>query len=167
MPPKNMESSTFTYARPPRNRPTARFARLTIFEEISPALMNSPIRMKNGMDSSEKLFAPSIIWRIITEKFVPVTSALPSVESSMAKQIGTLKINRPMNPPMRMIPASTSVIGPLPPFAWRPRPPDRCSRSPFRNRADRRDPEFRAGRAGSQTPSRSRPPGWADTATRC
>ena len=112
MPPKNMESSTFTYARPPRKRPTTRFARPTIFSEMPPAPMNSPITMKNGMESSEKLFAPSIIWRIMTDRLVSITSADASVASSMAKETGTLSSISSAKPPIRMMPASVVMMPP-------------------------------------------------------
>ena len=85
--------------------------------------MNSPITIKNGIESSEKLFAPSTIWRTSTEKFVPVTIALPSVESSIAKEIGTRSSSKSTNPPIKTKPANVAVvISSPPPSSWRQRP---------------------------------------------
>ena len=72
--------------------------------------MNSPMTMKNGMERSEKLFAPSTIWRTSTEKFVPVISALASVESSIANETGIFAASIRAKPPMRTMPASISVM---------------------------------------------------------
>ena len=110
MPPKNIELRQFTYAKPPRKRPTARFARSMILSEMPPAPMISPIRMKNGMESSEKLLTPSTIWRTSAEKFVPVTSAQPSVESSIAKDTGTRSSISAIKPPMSTIAARVAVV---------------------------------------------------------
>lgn len=52
-PPKNMESTTLTMARPPGIQPTNTFASPTMFDDIEPMLINSPISMKQGTASSE------------------------------------------------------------------------------------------------------------------
>ena len=104
IPPKNMESRQFTYARPPRKRPTARFARSTILSEIWPAAMISPMTMKNGMASMVKLLTPSIIILTIVVGLVPGTNAVDAiVEMSIANVTGTLKAIRRKKPPMSTI----------------------------------------------------------------
>ena len=77
---------------------------------MPPAPMISPIRIKNGMESSEKLFTPSTIWRTSTEKFVPVISAQPSVESSIAKDTGTRISISAIKPPISTIAARVAVV---------------------------------------------------------
>jgi hypothetical protein len=65
MPPKNIEASTFTWAKPPRTRPTNTFENSTRRREIPPLPMISPARMKKGIARSEKELTPlTVLWMI-------------------------------------------------------------------------------------------------------
>ena len=59
IPPKNMLSMTLTMASPPGSLPTIRLAKLTIFWEMPPSFMISPIMIKKGIASREKFMTPS------------------------------------------------------------------------------------------------------------
>ena len=52
-PPKNMESTTLTMARPPGIQPTRHVANSSMLSAMEPMLMNSPISMKQGTASRE------------------------------------------------------------------------------------------------------------------
>ena len=127
IPPKNIEATILTIARPPRIQPTTARARRSRRSVIPPPLMMSPARMKNGTASSEKdARLPTIRWNAISSGMFN-HSIVASEDSAMEKATFVPISNKTTKLPSRIETATGSIIR-LPSFhRWRVPPVPQAS----------------------------------------
>ena len=94
MPPKSIEASTLTCARPPVKRPTHTSANFSRRLEMPPCAISSPIRIKNGMASRVNELSCLHICCTIVITGISRYSMARLVEMTMENVIGHLMTSR-------------------------------------------------------------------------
>ncbi len=92
IPPKKVLSNTFTIARPPRTRPTIKFAKSTILRAIPPCPIISPAIIKNGIANKLNTLTPFTINKKTDIKGTFKYKAVTTDEIAREKVIGILAI---------------------------------------------------------------------------